>query len=110
MQEIAAVACVSLMRRLLRQALAMASCSVIWNFSIVMASVGQRTAQRPQRMQRSSSLTIAESGRPFASARARQRAACSASARSSSSKGTIARQYSGQTSTQRLHSTHFSGS
>ena len=44
--------------------------SVIGKRSIVMASVGQRTAHSPQRMQRSSSLTIAESGRPFASARA----------------------------------------
>ena len=76
---------------------------------MVMASVGQRTAHRPQRMQRSSSLIMAESGRPFASARAAS-SAFSASGRSSDSKGTMARQYSGQTSTQRLHSTHFSGS
>ena len=74
-----------------------------------MASVGQRTAHRPQRMQRSSSLIIAESGRPFASARSVS-SARSASPSSSDSNGTIARQYSGQTSTQRLHSTHFSGS
>ena len=39
--------------------------SLIVKRSIVMASVGQRMAHRPQRMQRSSSLTIAESGRPF---------------------------------------------
>ena len=37
--------------------------------SIVIASVGQRTAQSPQRMHLSSSLTIAERGRPFPSAR-----------------------------------------
>ena len=82
---------------------------MIWKRSIVMASVGQRMAHSPQRMQRSSSLTIAESGRPFASARATS-SARSASGSSSASNGTIARQYSGHTSTQRLHSTHFSGS
>jgi hypothetical protein len=40
--------------------------SVIVKRSIVIASVGQRMAHRPQRMQRSSSFTIAESGRPLA--------------------------------------------
>ena len=40
----------------------------------------------------------------------RRASARSARARSSVSNGTIARQYSGQMSTQRLHSTHFSGS
>ncbi len=38
--------------------------SVIVNRSIVIASVGQRMAHSPHRMHRSSSLTIAESGRP----------------------------------------------
>ena len=84
--------------------------SVIENRSIVIASVGQRIAQRPQRMQRSSSLTIADE-RQAVRLRARgQLRSASSSSRSSSSNGTIARQYSGQTSTQRLQSTHFSGS
>ena len=42
---------------------------VIVKRSIVIASVGQRMAHRPQRMQRSSSFTMADSGRPPASAR-----------------------------------------
>ena len=41
--------------------------------SIVIASVGQRTAHRPHRMQRSSSLIIADSGKPAPSARSEWR-------------------------------------
>ena len=65
--------------------------------SIVMAPVGQRSAQRPQRMQRSSSFTIAPAPRRRRAPRAPRRVPAPPCSRET---GTSARQASGQMSTQ----------
>src|SRR6185369_526766 len=78
--------------------------------SMVMASVGHRMAHSPQRMHFSSSLSIAESGPDKDTPSFSIISSLTSGARSSSSSGTNFRQYSGQISTQRLQSTHFSAS
>ena len=69
--------------------------------SMVMAPVGQRSAHRPQRMHRSSSLTIAPAAASAPSA-SRKRVELGR-ARAGATTGTRARQASGQISTQPLH-------